>query len=162
MSGLPALNQEDQDLFAQALDGFLSRSKALRALLLEQAGYVIRQAGRNPELHTESFAALASNAFNAIDALSKCLQEPDFKVLHQRGGIHQTGIFRIDESCLLAAIFPAEIPIEDIEKAAAESVSQIAEQLGKARLRLPNVSVDLADHNPESVDNFLFKRKPAE
>ena len=162
MSGLPVLNQEDQSLFAQALEDFLSRSKALRALLLEQAGYIIRQAGRNPELHTESFAALASNAFNAIDALSKCLQEPDFKVLHQRGGVHQTGIFRIDDSCLLVAVFPAEIPIEEIEKAAELSVSQIAAQLTKARSRLPEVTVDLADHNPPSVETFLFKRKPAE
>lgn len=161
MSGLPALNHDDQSRFTQVLDTFLSDSKALRVLLLEQAGYIIQQAGQNPELDTEEFAALASNAFNAIERLSVCLQEPDFKVLHQRGGIHQTGIFRVDDSALLVAVFPAGIAIESIETEAAAAVCKIADQLEIARQRLPNVKVDLADQNPQSVETVLFKRKPS-
>ncbi|MGB0579881.1 MAG: hypothetical protein ACPGVU_09295 [Limisphaerales bacterium] len=161
MSGLPALNEEDQSCFTLVLDTFLTQSKALRVLLLEQAGYIIQQAGRNPELDTEEFAALASNAFNAIERLSTCLEEPDFKVLHQRGGIHQTGIFRIDGSSLLVSVFPAEISLEAIESKAATAVAQISDQLERARDRMPNVSVDLADHNPHSVETVLFKRKPS-
>ena len=161
MSGLPALNHDDQSCFARVLDCFLNSSNALRVLLLEQAGYIIQQAGNNPELDTEEFAALASNAFNAIERLSSCLQEPDFKVLHQRGGIHQTGIFRIDDCSLLVAVFPAELKIESIEQTAADAVQHIADQLELARQRLPNVNVDLADHNPQSVDSVLFKRKPS-
>ena len=159
MSGLPALNQEDQAGFGKVLDDFLSRSKALRGLLLASSGYVIKEAGDNPELHTESFAVLASNAFNAIDALSKCLQEPDFTVLHQRGGRHQTAIFRVDESCLLVAVFPAEIPIENIEFAASTTVERLQDHLTKARERMPEVDVDLADQNPTSVETILFKCK---
>lgn len=165
MSGLPALNQEDESLFAKALKDFLSRSKAHRALLLDQAGYIIHQAGRNPELDTDSFAALTSNAFNAIDAidaLSECLQETDFKILHQRGSVHQTGIFRIDESCLLVAVVSADIPFSALEDAAAITVAQIAEHLKRTRDRTPEVSIDIADHDPASVKGFLFNRKPSD
>lgn len=159
MSGLPALNKEDQAEFGKVLNDFLSRSKALRGLLLASSGYIIKEAGDNPELHTESFAVLASNAFNAIDALSKCLQEPDFTVLHQRGGSHQTAIFRVDDSCLLVAVFPAKIPIENIEFAASATVEKLQDHLARARAREPDVEVDLADHNPTDIEPVLFKRK---
>jgi len=159
MSGLPALTREDQAEFGRVLEDFLKRSQALRGLLLASSGYIIQEAGDNPELHTESFAVLASNAFNAIDALSKCLNEPDFTVLHQRGGTHQTAIFRVDDSCLLVAVFPASIPIERIEFAASITVEKLQEQLKAARQRQPQVSVDLADQNPSSVETVLFKRK---
>ena len=159
MSGLPALNEEDQDAFARTLDHFLGESRALRAFLIASAGYQIVRAGERPEVDSETFAALASNAFNAIDALAQCLEESDFKVLHQRGGRHQTLIFRIDDSCLLVAIFPSKVGIHEIEGAAGPAITSIQDQLAVARLRIPSVNVDLADHNPHSAETIFFRRK---
>lgn len=159
MSGLPELNHSDQQEFSRILEDFLSRSRALRVFLLERAGYQVARAGQTPEIDAHEFAALASNAFNAIDALAGCLRESDFKVLHQRGGIHQTLIFRVDDSCLLVAIFPSDISIQEIEEAAAPSVTRIESQLNVARNRRPSVKVDLADHDPNSAETIFFRKK---
>jgi predicted regulator of Ras-like GTPase activity (Roadblock/LC7/MglB family) len=160
MPGLPALNNLDQDEFARVLEQFLLESGALRVFLLERAGYDIARAGQTPELDAQSFAALASNAFNAIDALAESLGETDYKALHQRGGRHQTLIYRVGDSCLLVAIFPSELGIEAIERAAACAATMIEAQLTSAHKRLPSAHIDLADHNPANAADVFFRRKP--
>jgi predicted regulator of Ras-like GTPase activity (Roadblock/LC7/MglB family) len=161
MSGLPELDKSDQEAFARTLDDFLIGSRALRVFLLERAGYILCRAGRTPEIDSDQFAALASNAFNAIEELARGLDESDFKTLHQRGGRHQTLIFRIEESCLLVAIFPSDVGITDIERVAESAIVAIADQLSVARARLPTANVDLADQNPHQFENMFFRRKPS-
>jgi predicted regulator of Ras-like GTPase activity (Roadblock/LC7/MglB family) len=160
MSGLPLLNDQDSLEFHRIVEEFLQQSRALRGLLLERAGYIIVKAGTSPELDAEEFSSLASNAFNAIDRLASCLQESDFKVLHQRGGLHQTLMFRVADSCMLVAICPSELNTESIEAAAWPAIQQLENQLQVAIDRLPDVKVDLASHDPHSAETIFFKRKP--
>jgi len=158
--GLPALNLDDEQAFARILEDFMGRSQALRALIIERAGYVLSRAGRNPEIDTDRFASLASNAFNAIDRMAEELGEPDFKILHQRGGKHQTLIIRVEEDCLLVTVFPSGAGMEEIEFSAITVGENIARQVAKARARAPEKTVDLADQNPESMDQIFFRKKP--
>lgn len=157
--GLPALNEEDEQTFARILNDFMGRSPALRALIIERAGYVLSRAGNNPEIDTDRFASLASNAFNAIDRMAEELGEPDFKILHQRGGKHQTLIVRAEEDCLLVAVFPTNAGVEEIEFTAVSIVEPIARQIETARARAPEKTVDLADQNPASMEQIFFRKK---
>ncbi len=158
--GLPALNEDDEQVFASVLDDFIARSQALRAMLIERAGYVLCLAGQNPELKSQEFATLASNAFNAIDLMAAKLGEPEFKILHQRGGRHQTLIVRVEEDCLLVSIFPAGAKVEEMEFSAITAGESVERHISQARKRAPETTVDLADQNPTSVDQVFFRKKP--
>ncbi|MBG88688.1 MAG: hypothetical protein CMO80_17550 [Verrucomicrobiales bacterium] len=125
MSGLPLLKEQDSQEFKRVLDEFLESSKALHVMLLERAGYIIVKAGESPEVDAEEFSSLASNAFNAIEWLAESPSERDFKVLHQRGGQHQTLMFRVGTSCLLVAICPSESTIDEIKSVAWPAVEQL-------------------------------------
>ncbi|MFT6618554.1 MAG: putative regulator of Ras-like GTPase activity (Roadblock/LC7/MglB family) [Limisphaerales bacterium] len=161
MSDLPLLNLNDHDTgeYRRIVAEFLLRSNALRGLFLERAGYVLVEAGTAPELDAQEFSALASNAFNAIDRLASCLDESDIKVLHQRGGRHQTLMFRVGHNCMLVAICAADLSTEAIEAAAWPAIDQLEQQLQIASDRLPDVRIDLASHAPNSVETIFFKRK---
>ena len=154
---IPELNQEDMELFDRALGEFMEKSEASVALLVERAGYLIRQAGQLPEFDPVQVATLASNAFAATEFMANLIREPEFSGMYQEGATISTVTLNIDASCLLFVAFPTRVGVGAIRYFAAETVQRLAVQLQAARNR-GGKGLDLADLDPPDAQEF-FRRE---
>ena len=154
---IPELNEEDMVVFDRVQRDFLEKSEASLTLLVERAGYLIRQCGKAPGFEPVQIATLASNAFAATEFMANLIHEPDFTGMYQHGATTSTLTLNIDSSCLLFIAFPSHLGVGAIKYYAAEAVRDLAAQLEKARNR-GGKGMDLADLNPKDARD-LFRRK---
>lgn len=158
MKSFPQLNTEDVQELDKLLTGFVTRSGALAALMVESAGYLIHRVGEMPADPAE-FASLAANAFNAAQEMSRRLKENYFTQLRVTGTTYQTLIRQVDESCLLVVAFRSDADGKTIEDEVLPPVIGLYELLKIARNRAPGATLDLADEDAESFTKF-FRRIP--
>ena len=154
---IPELNEEDMAVFDRVLGELLEKSEASVALLVERAGYLIRQCGESPGFEPVQIATLASNAFAATEFMANLIQEPDFSGMYQQGATTSTVTLNIDASCLLFIAFPSHLGVGAIKYYAAEAVRDLAAQLEIARNR-QGKGIDLADLNPRDAQD-VFRKK---
>ena len=158
MKGFPQLHTEDVEQLETLLKDFVTRSGVRAALIVESAGYLIHHVGELPGEPRE-FASLASNAFNAAQAMSRQLRENFFTQLRVTGTTFQTLIWQVDESCLLVVVYPADMDSKKVEEGTLLPVINLHELLKIARTRSPGATVDLASEDAESFTKF-FRRTP--
>lgn len=153
---IPQLNHEDMEAFDLVLGCFLAKSGADAALLVERAGYLIRQRGQLPDGDPVQIATLAANAFAATEMVACLLREPDFRGMHQEGATTSTLTLRIDDACLLFVAFSSFGGVGDIRHCAGETLERLAAQLQTARNR-GGKGLDLAGLNPRDARELFGK-----
>ena len=153
---IPELNEEDMVLFDAVLSELLEKSEASVALLIERAGYLIRQAGDQAGFAPVQVATLVSNAFAATEFMANLIHEPDFPGMYQQGATTSTVTLTVDASCLLFIAFPSQIGVGAVKYYAVDAVRRLAAQLEIARNR-GGRGLDLADMNPADVGEVFRK-----
>jgi len=151
---IPELNHEDMETFDRVLGCFLARSGADAALLVERAGYLIRQRGQLPDCDPVQIATLAANAFAATELMTSLLHEPDFCGMYQEGATISTLTLNIDASCLLFVAFPSHAGAGAVRYFATETLEALAAQLQSASTR-GGKGIDLATLNPRDARDLF-------
>ncbi|MBI5387551.1 MAG: roadblock/LC7 domain-containing protein [Verrucomicrobia bacterium] len=156
---LPQLIEEDLRLFDSALAALISKSEASMAILIDQAGFLITQAGQASQCDTTTLAALAAGSFAATQGMASLTRETNFNSVYQQGDKSSLLILSVDENCLLVVVFDAAISVGAVKYYALTTVTAVAEQLKKAHERNPDVGIDLAALNLEDTSTFFQRKK---
>ncbi len=160
MAGLPQLIQEDIDCMDASLDGLLSKSEATAALLIDKGGPLVHQRGDASLFDTTTIAALAAGSFSATQAIAGLVNESNFNNIYQQGERISLLVSNIDDDLLLIIIFKADQSVGVMKYYANVTVTEIATQLARARLRLPGETMDLVSMNVLDVSG-VFQQKAA-
>ena len=158
MAGLPQLIQEDIDCMDVSLDGLLGKSEAVAALLIDKGGPLVHQRGDASLFDTTTIAALAAGSFSATQAIAGLVNESNFNNIYQQGERISLLVSNIDDDLLLIIIFKADQSVGVMKYYANVTVTEIATQLAKARLRLPGETMDLVSMNVLDVSG-VFQQK---
>ena len=153
---IPELNEEDVEQFDRILKDLLEKSEASVVLIVERAGYLIRQMGDLPGFAPTQVATLASNAFAATEFMANLIQEPDFSGMYQQGSTTSTLTLNIDESSLLFIAFPSQLGMGAVKYFAVEAVRQLAGQMKTAAQRSGR-GLNLSDINPTDARDLFRK-----
>ena len=88
------------------LEGFLQRSEAGFAMIIDRGGTVLSQAGRPPEgTDITILGALAAGSFAATGELASRVGEGEFNALYQQGANFNILMNAIDENTMLVTLF---------------------------------------------------------
>lgn len=158
---LPQLIEEDLRVMDDALAGLVARSEACMAMLIDQAGFLLTQAGDSAQFDTTTLAALAAGSFAATQGMASLTRESNFDSVYQQGQNASLLILRVDESCLLVVVFKAHISVGAVKYYALPTVGVVADQLRRAQERQPDAKVDFATLNLEDTSSY-FRRKKVE
>ncbi len=161
MLSLPQLIEEDIAELDSALGDLLAKSEAVAALIIDKGGPLIIQSGQAESFDTTTMAALAAGSFAATQAIAALVGEENFSSVYQQGEIHSVIVHNVDEHLLLIIIFKASQSVGAIKYFATSTVTQVANQIQRARERSPDSNLDLVSMNLlETTD--IFKLKVAE
>ena len=158
MGTLPQLIEDDIRGIERALGELLERTEATTALIIDQGGFLICSQGDTSQFDLTTLAALASGAYLASQTIANLVHETNFNSAYQQGENFSMFIMYVDEHCLLAVIFKAQVSVGVVKYFAAPAVRQIAVQLKAARDRDPGPGLDLSELNLADPAG-LFKKK---
>ncbi len=155
---LPQLIEEDLRVLDGALSALVTRSEASMAMLIDQAGFLITQAGESSQVDTTTLAALAAGSFAATQSMAALTRETNFNSVYQQGDESSLLILSVDESSLVVVLFKTHISVGAVKYYARGTVAQVGEQLRKARERDPAQTLDLASLNLEDSVAFFHRK----
>jgi len=155
---LPQLIEEDLRVLDDALATLLARCEASMAMLIDQAGFLITQAGEVDQFDTTTLAALSAGSYAATQGMASITRETTFNSVYQQGEKHSLLIVNVDESCLIVVVFRASVGVGVVKYHTLAAASTARLQLQVARQRTPTASLDLAAMNLEDSCSF-FRRK---
>ena len=158
MATLPQLIEEDVQRLEEGLSVLLQRTDATTALIIDKGGFLITSAGDARRFDLTTIAALASGAYLANQTIANLVHETNFNNVYQQGEKFSMFVSCVDEFCLLAVIFRAEVSVGVVKYFAAPAVEQIAKQLQVAQERDPNGGLDLSVLNLADPSE-VFKKK---
>jgi predicted regulator of Ras-like GTPase activity (Roadblock/LC7/MglB family) len=157
---LPQFNEDDLRVLDRALGTLIHRSEASTALLVDQAGFLITQAGDASQLDTTTLAALAAGSFAASQSMASLTQETNYSSLYQQGDQSSLLILSIQDTCLLLVVFKSTVSVGAVKYYALTTVAEVALQLEKARERGPS-TLDLSALNLEDSNGFFHRKAMA-
>ena len=155
---LPQLIEEDLRVLDGALATLVTRSEASMAMLIDQAGFLITQAGESSQVDTTTLAALAAGSFAATQSMAALTRETNFNSVYQQGDDSSLLILSVDENSLVVVLFKTHISVGAVKYYARGTVAQVGEQLRKARERDPANTLDLASLNLEDSVAFFHRK----
>ncbi len=155
---LPQLIEEDLRVLDGALAALVTRSEASMAILIDQAGFLITQAGESSQVDTTTLAALAAGSFAATQSMAALTRETNFNSVYQQGDDSSLLILSVDDSSLVVVLFKTHISVGAVKYYARGTVAQVGEQLRKARERDPSQTLDLASLNLEDSVAFFHRK----
>jgi len=158
MASLPQLIEDDIQRLDEALRELLEKSDATTALIIDQGGFLISGQGDTRQFDLTTIAALASGAYMANQTIANLIHEPQFNSVYQQGQKFSMFVVCIDENCMLAVIFKAQVSVGVVKYFGAPAVEQIAAQLKVAQERDPAAGLDLSVLNLANPAE-VFKRK---
>lgn len=147
MLSLPQLIEEDIQLLDSALGDLITKSESTAALIIDKGGPLIIQKGDAERFDTTTMAALAAGSYAATQAIAGLVGELDFSSIYQQGQNFSVLVNNIDDQLLLIVIFRATISVGAIKYYANSTITQVAEQIARARLRDPDTNMDLVSMN---------------
>lgn len=147
MLSLPQLIEEDIQLLDSALGDLIAKSESTAALIIDKGGPLIIQKGDAERFDTTTMAALAAGSYAATQAIAGLVGELDFSSIYQQGQNFSILVNNIDDQLLLIVIFRANISVGAIKYYATTTITQVAEQIARARKRDPDTSIDLVSMN---------------
>jgi len=122
-----ALYEEDIGSIQTVLKELLDTSYAQGALLVDNAGQLILNAGTTPDFDLHAFASLVAADFAANSELARLLGEDGFNTLVHQGGREHLYLTRVNPRVILAAVYDKRT------------------SLGLVRLRVKRCVTDLRD-----------------
>jgi predicted regulator of Ras-like GTPase activity (Roadblock/LC7/MglB family) len=155
---LPQFNEEDLRVLDRALATLIKRSEASMAMLIDQAGFLITQAGDSANFDTTTLAALAAGTFAATQSMASLTRETNFSSVYQQGNQSSLLVLSVNTTCLLLVVFRTTVSVGAVKYYALTTVAEVALQLEAARQRDPSSNLDLAALNLEDSGAF-FRRK---
>lgn len=141
-----------------ALRDLLEKSEATTALVIDHGGFLVCSQGDAAQFDLTTLAALASGAYLASQTIANLVHETNFNSAYQQGENFSMFIMYVDEYCLLAVIFRAQVSVGVVKYFAAPATREIAEQLHAARRREPAAGMDLSELNLADTSG-LFRKK---
>ena len=147
MLSLPQLIEEDIQLLDSALGDLIAKSESTAALIIDKGGPLIIQKGDADRFDTTTMAALAAGSYAATQAIAGLVGELDFSSIYQQGQNFSILVNNIDDQLLLIVIFRANISVGAIKYYATTTITQVAEQIVRARKRDPDTNMDLVSMN---------------
>jgi len=145
--------EDDVEAIDVCLEGFLERSKANCALLVDVEGHLVTKKGFTQTLDTTSIAALVAGSFASTRALAKNLGEKEFSVIFHQGDKESIHIALVGDRCLIVIIFDDRTTIGMVRHHAKE----VTDDLSKIMTEI----VAKGDQRPNPVTDTEF-RKAAE
>lgn len=147
MLSLPQLIEEDIQLLDSALGDLITKSESTAALIIDKGGPLIIQKGEAEQFDTTTMAALAAGSYAATQAIAGLVGESDFSSIYQQGQNFSILVNNIDDQLLLIVIFRANISVGAIKYYANATITQVADQIARARKRDPDTNLDLVSMN---------------
>jgi len=160
MPTLPQLIEEDISAINDALQELLLKSDSNIAFLIDKGGFVITQCGRAADFDVMTLAALSAASFAATESIASLVGENNFSSVYQQGEANSLVVVNVDEHCLLAVIFRANLSVGAVKYFANDTIKRVAEQLVAAHQRAPGAGFDLSEMNMADPTP-LFKMKLA-
>ena len=158
MATLPQLIEEDVRFIEEVLRDLLEKSEATSALLIDHGGFLICSQGEATQFDLTTLAARASGAYLASQTIANLVHETSFNSAYQQGENFSMFIMYVDEHCLLAIIFKAQVSVGVVKYFAAPASTQIAGQLHTVRVREPGKGIDLSELNLADTSG-IFRKK---
>src|SRR6266513_1829304 len=160
MPTLPQLLEDDIRQIERALNDLLTKSEATSALLIDKGGFLITQCGDTRRFDTTTLGALAAAMYAATQGIASLVSEVNFSSVYQQGENFSLLVHDVDEHCLLAVIFRAQISVGAVKYYGITTISQVAQQLQTAQARSPEEGLDLSVLNIADTAD-LFRNKNA-
>src|SRR5438093_1616735 len=158
MPTLPQLIEEDIQRLDDELRELLEKSDATTALIIDKGGFLITSQGDARRFDLTTISALASGAFMANQTIANLVHEPNFNSVYQQGEKFSMFVLCVDQFCLLAVIFKANVSVGVVKYFAVPAAEQIARQLQIAQVRDPGAGLDLSMLNLADASE-VFKKK---
>lgn len=158
MATLPQLIEEDIQRLDDELRELLAQTDATTALVIDKGGFLINSQGDARQFDLTTIAALASGAYMANQTIANLVHETNFNSVYQQGEKLSMFVACVDEHCLLAVIFKAQVSVGVVKYFAAPAAENIANQLQMAQARDPGAGLDLSELNLADTSD-LFKKK---
>jgi len=158
MGTLPQLIEEDIQRLEEELRELLRETDATTAAVIDKGGFLIHAEGDDRQFDLTTIAALASGAFLANQTIANLVHEENFNSVYQQGEKMSMFVMCIDEYCLLAVIFRAQVSVGAVKYFAVPASARIAEQLQRAQERDPGAGLDLSVLNLADTSD-LFRRR---
>ncbi len=158
MATLPQLIEEDIHVFEASLRDLLAHTEAGTALIIDQGGFLLASYGDKTSFDLTTLAALASGAYMANQTIANLVHEPQFNSVYQQGQKFSMFVICIDENCMLAVIFKAQVSVGVVKYFSAPAVEKTAAQFRVAQERDPSTRLDLSVLNLANPAE-VFKRK---
>ncbi|MCU0784337.1 MAG: roadblock/LC7 domain-containing protein [Verrucomicrobia bacterium] len=155
---MPQLLEEDIRQLNDVLRGFLDRTDATTALIVDKGGFLITHQGDARQFDLTTISALASGAYMANQTIANLIHETNFESVYQAGAQCSMFVTNVDEECLLLVIFRAQVGVGVVKYYAAATRERIARQLQLAHERNPDGGLDLSVLNLADTSS-VFKRK---
>src|SRR5262245_33348394 len=158
MGTLPQLIEEDIQRLEEVLRELLENSDGTTALIIDKGGFLISNQGDSRQFDLTTIAALASGAYMANQTIANLVHETNFNNVYQQGERFSMFVIDVDEYCLLAVIFKAQVTVGVVKYFSAPAAKKIAEQMRTAHDREPGAGLDLSVLNLADTSD-VFKRK---
>ena len=158
MGTLPQLIEEDIQELETVLQQLLEESDATTALIIYKGGFLITSQGDARRFDLTTISALASGAFMANQTIANLVHEANFNSVYQQGEKFSMFVLCVDQFCLLAVIFKANVSVGVVKYFAVPAAEQIARQLQIAQVRDPGAGLDLSMLNLADASE-VFKKK---
>jgi predicted regulator of Ras-like GTPase activity (Roadblock/LC7/MglB family) len=158
MPTLPQLIEEDVQRLDDELRELLEKTDATTALIIDKGGFLISSQGDDRQFDLTTIAALASGAFMANQTIANLVHETNFNSVYQQGEKFSMFANLVDEYCLLAVIFKAQVSVGVVKYYAVPAAKRVAVQLQIAHDRDPENGLDLSILNLADASD-VFKRK---
>ena len=158
MATLPQLLEEDIQRLDDELRELLEQSDATTALIADKGGFLITSQGDARRFDLTTISALAAGAFMANQTIANLVHEPSFSSVYQQGEKFSMFVSCVDEHCLLAVIFKAQVSVGVVKYFARPAAQRIAQQLQIAQERDPGAGLDLSMLNVADTTD-VFKKK---
>ena len=127
---------EDVDRINGLLLGFVKKSGASAAMLIDREGHMVaRQGYKQADSDAQSLAALVAGSFATTQQVARLLGDSDFRVMSQAGSTTAIHITLIGDRTLQVGVFPAEIKAGMIQVYCKELASQVDLLLKEATQR---------------------------
>ena len=152
MSALPQLFEEDVLELNRAMQELLDKCEAGNAFIIDKGGFLIAERGESSSLSAASYAA--------TQGIANLVNEPNFNSVYQQGEASSLLVMNVDEHCLLAVLFRAQVSVGAVKYFSHATIQKIAQQLQQAHERNPEAALDLSKLNLADPSP-LFQRKSA-
>jgi predicted regulator of Ras-like GTPase activity (Roadblock/LC7/MglB family) len=158
MGTLPRLIEDDIERLDEVLRDLLRKTGATIATVIDQGGFLIASQGDARQFDLTTIAAPASGSYLANQTIANLVHEDNFSSVYQHGEKNSLFVVCVDQHCMLAVIFGAQVGVGVVKYYAAGAIRQIADQLRISRVRAPDASLDLSVLNLADTSD-LFGRK---